>query len=141
MQLAQLKAMVDRHSDLVRDATIQEGLLRKDAYLRALDEGSVRSIETPRAQNPLDPAQASAAQKGAQLLQKEVMDDLTRQKGSVGTGFVFTMMTSSEPDGISRSNFIIVERSKHPEYFRALDEMKQRIVKRDTELAGFFHKL
>lgn len=140
-QLEELKALVARHEQLVAEATHHEGQLRTGAYLRAMDQGGLRTIEAPRAENPLDPAQSAAAQKAGQALHQRVMEDAARTMGKAGSDFVYTILTSSQPDGVSRSNYVFVQRVREPDYFRALDAMKTRIDERDRDLAAFFGRL
>lgn len=139
--LDELKALVAKHEQLVAEATHEEGRLRTDAHVRALDRGALRTIENPRAENPLDPAQATAVQQQGRTMQQQILQEAGRTMGKAGVDFIFTILTSSQPDGVSRSSYVFVERAKEPDYFRALDAMKARIVERDRDLAAFFNRL
>ncbi len=140
-QLDQLKALVAKHEQLVAEATHEEGRLRTDAHVRALDRGALRTIENPRAENPLDPAQAAAAQQQCRTMQQQILQEAGRTMGRAGVDFIYTILTSSQPDGVSRSSYVFVERAREQEYFLALDAMKARIDERDRDLAAFFSRL
>jgi len=140
-QAEALKAIVAKHAALVAEAAVAEADLRTDAYLRAIESGQVHSVTVPVAKNPLDPWESGEARKQTEALHNRMQEDLVARLGKVGHGFIFTMMSSTEPDGVPRSNFIVVERSKESRYFDALDTMKRRVVERDRELTLFFHGL
>lgn len=140
-QADELRALLNRHAERVSEASLREGRLRTEAYLRAIDAGEVRSFENPPIRNPIDPTERMAAKRHSDAMKEGLLHEASRQKGTPGESFIFTMLSSSEPDGVSRTNFIFVERTREPDYFRALDEMKQSITARDNEVLRFFHRL
>ena len=136
-----LRTIAAHHAKLVKPATIEEGRLRKQAILGSLTRGSFESVKVPSPKNPLDPEDLRSASEEGSRLTEDVLGRLSQGRGKIGKDWIYTTMSSSQPDGIRRNNIITMTRDDHPDYFAALDQLRALESARDSELRAFFKAL
>lgn len=135
---ALVESMRKRYAEL---ATAEEGL-RKEAVLRSLAKNNVVSIENGRPPSVFGDTNAVTKHtRDSVAAAQRLTADLEGRLGMRGKDWSYTLMTSTEPDGIARQNLIYFMRAQEPGLFKAREALSRFSEERAAAFREFFARL